>query len=67
MTQQEIVERDIRMALGELQVQLIISRAQVQELQERLAMLEQTLFTQTEDHRPPAHTNGAAEPPATEM
>jgi len=37
MTQQEIIERDVRITIGDLSLQLIMARARVQELEEQLA------------------------------
>jgi len=36
MTQQEIVERDVRLALGDLTLQLIVARAEAQSLREQI-------------------------------
>jgi hypothetical protein len=36
MNSQELIERDLRMTIGDLQVQLIIVRAQLVELREQL-------------------------------
>jgi hypothetical protein len=41
MTSQEIIERDVRMLIGDLHLQLVMARAQMQELQEKVAQLEQ--------------------------
>ena len=41
MTKQEMVERDVRMALGELTLQVIMLRAEVQEAQQQLAEMRQ--------------------------
>jgi len=37
MNVQETVDRDVRLALGDMQLQLIIARAQIAELQQQLA------------------------------
>ena len=37
MTRQEFIDRDLRMLIGELQIQLIFLRSQVAELEEQLA------------------------------
>lgn len=35
MTQQEIVERDVRLLIGDLHLQLVMARARIQELEMR--------------------------------
>ena len=37
MTQQEMIDRDIRMLVGDMQVQLIFARARIAELEQQLA------------------------------
>jgi len=37
MTQQEIIERDVRITLGDMHLQLIMARARIQELEQQAA------------------------------
>ena len=59
MTTQEMIERDVRMALGDLHVQLIMARARVVELEQILA--EQAQAELDLDKQPPAKPNGKNE------
>ena len=54
MTQQELIERDVRLALGDLHLQLIMARARVQELEQQLAA--------TEPEAPPMRNGRDSEP-----
>lgn len=40
MTQQEIVERDVRLLIGDLHLQLVMARAQIATLEQQLAAKE---------------------------
>ena len=58
-TQQEVIDHDVRMMLGDLQLQLIMARGRIAELESALAAKEPTA---------PAKANGkdnaATKPPA---
>jgi len=42
-TQQEMVEQNLRMLIGDLQIQLIFAKAQVQTLEQKTQALEQQI------------------------
>jgi hypothetical protein len=56
MTQQEHIERSLRMLIGELQVQVLVANARIAELQEEAA--ERDLDKKPDPELPIAKTNG---------
>lgn len=61
MTGQELIDRDIRVLLGDLQLQVIFGRARIAELEEQLAI---ATAPKTEEQPPADKTklNGKAAP-----
>jgi hypothetical protein len=57
-SQQDIIDQSIRMALGDMHVQLILARARIQELEQQLVELQATTKA-AEPAEPPAKPNGS--------
>jgi hypothetical protein len=60
MTQQEIIERDVRLVIGDLHLQLIMARARIAELEAGAVPVEDTAKPNGKDHGDAAHNR--AEP-----
>jgi hypothetical protein len=63
MNPQDILNQNIRLLIGDLQVQLMISNARVQELEGQVAMLQETLVNPPEVSRPNGKGHQGANPP----
>jgi hypothetical protein len=58
MTQQELVEQNIRLVLGDMQLQLILARAEVQALKEQIEANERDKSEPLPGETPAAKANG---------
>jgi hypothetical protein len=72
MNTQEYVDRNLRLVLGNLQVELILSQARVNELEElvnqgraRIAELEAVMTVAATESAPPSRPNGKGKPEAS--
>jgi hypothetical protein len=59
MTSQENIERNIRLVIGDLHVQLVLARTQIEELEHQLRQLD---AAKNEPELPLAKGNGTREP-----
>jgi hypothetical protein len=57
MTQQEHIERNLRLLIGELQVQVIVANARIAELMEDFAEMDKKL--QEQEVKQPRKKNGS--------
>jgi len=57
MTQQEHIERNLRLLIGELQVQVIVANARIAELMEDFAEIDKKL--QEQEVKQPRKKNGS--------
>jgi hypothetical protein len=66
MNPQDILNQNIRLLIGDLQVQLMISNARVQELEGQVAMLQETQVNPPEVSRPNGKDPKGTMPPPSE-